>query len=98
MQSKSKIISNFSAKVKKIKSNCKKMTEKIQKIDLRTPLQRERDLHRQRVVKAFRRLRDSVCEGTSNERIMVAIAEEMGCTRQNVRAILLKCGVIKRKK
>ena len=73
------------------------MTKKIYK-DLRTPLQRERARHRQRIVEAFRRLRGSVCEGTSDNRICVAIAEELGCTQQNVRATLLKCGEIKRLK
>lgn len=62
--------------------------------DLRTTCQKERAAHRERAVRIFNRIKEHSVEGTTDNRVMVGVAEEMGCTRQNVRMLLVRAGVI----
>ena len=69
-----------------------------EKIDFRPRRQIEEERHRKAVSARFLELREKTVEGTSDYRIMVVMAEEMGCTAQNVRNLLLKDGTIKVKR
>lgn len=64
------------------------------KLDFRPRRKIEEELHRKAVSKRFLELRDKAVEGTSDWRIMMVMAEEMGCTTNNVRHLLLKSGTI----
>lgn len=64
------------------------------KIDIRPPRQVAEERHRNAVRARFLELKGTTVEGTSDWRIMVVMAEEMGCTTQNIRNLLLKTGTI----
>lgn len=68
------------------------------KLDFRPRRKIEEELHRKAVSKRFLELREKSVEGTSDWRIMMVMAEEMGCTTNNVRHLLLKDGTIKVKR
>lgn len=62
--------------------------------DFRTPLQKQQDERRKNIIAMFADCRAKAVEGTSDSRIMLAISQHIGCTPQNVRACLVKAGVI----
>ena len=68
--------------------------------DFRTPLQKQQDERRKNILAMFEDFRKKATSDVSDSRIMAVIAQHVGCTPQNIRAILVKAGVIvsKRKK
>lgn len=62
--------------------------------DFRTPLQRQQDERRRNIIAMYADYRAKAPEGTSDNRVMMAIAQMVGCTQQNVRACLVKAQVI----
>ena len=73
------------------------MEEKKEKIDFRSPLRIKQERRRKEIVSTFLDYKESASDGSSDSRIMDAVAKKVGCTPQNVRAILLKQGVYKPK-
>ena len=73
------------------------MEEKKEKIDFRSPLRIEQERRRNEIVSTFLDYKEAASDGSSDSRIMDAVAKKVGCTTQNVRAILLKQGVYKPK-
>lgn len=66
--------------------------------DFRTPLQKQQDERKNNILAMFSDCRSKAAKEVSNNRIMTVIAQRVGCTPQNVRAILVKEGVIKTKR
>jgi len=62
--------------------------------DFRTPLQKQQDERKKRMISMFADFRAKAPADTSDNRIMMAIAMQVGCTPQNVRACLVKAKVI----
>ena len=73
------------------------MEEKKEKIDFRSPLKIEQEKRKKEIVSTFLDYKEAALEGSSDCRIMDAVAKKVGCTMQNVRVILLKQGVYKPK-
>lgn len=69
----------------------KKMKQKI--YDLRTERQKAVDVRRANILRRFKDLRNNVSENTSNNRIMVALAEEFGGTPQSMYYYIKKAGL-----
>lgn len=66
--------------------------------DFRTPRQKAIAARREEAASIFAWLKENSVEGTTDNRIMYGVAEQMGCTRQNVRVLLISAGVIKPRK
>lgn len=66
--------------------------------DFRTPLQKQRDERKKNIVAMYADFRAKATAGTSDYRIMTAIASHIGCTPANVRVVLLKAGVYSSKR
>lgn len=66
--------------------------------DFRTPLQKQQDERKKNIIAMFADFRAKAPAGTSDSRIMLAVSQNVGCTQQNVRCILIKAGVIKPKR
>lgn len=62
--------------------------------DFRTPLQRQQDERRKNIIAMFADYRAKAPKETSDNRIMMVVAQNVGCTQQNVRACLIKAHVI----
>lgn len=62
--------------------------------DFRTPLQKQQDERRKNIIAMFADFRAKAPKETSDNRIMMAVSVRVGCTQQNVRACLIKAGVI----
>lgn len=62
--------------------------------DFRTPFQKQQDERRQNIISMFVEFRTKANARTSDYRIMSVIAQQIGCTPQNVRATLLNANVI----
>lgn len=92
-------LQNSFAKINKIIENTNKMGENFN-YDFRTPLQKQQDERRKNILAMFEDFRKKAASDVSDSRIMAVIAQHVGCTPQNIRAILVKAGVIvsKRKK
>lgn len=72
------------------------MDEKIN-YDFRTPLQKQQEERRRCIIAMFADFRAKTTAATSDYRIMVVVAQKVGCTPQNVRATLIRANVIKPK-
>lgn len=66
--------------------------------DFRTPLQKQQDERRKNIIAMYEDCRAKAAANVSNNRIMLVISQHVGCTPQNVRAVLVKAGVIKVKR
>lgn len=66
--------------------------------DFRTPLQKQNDERRKRIASMFVDYRKKADANVSNNRIMTVIAKELDCTTQNIRNILMKEGLIIKRK
>lgn len=66
--------------------------------DFRTPLQKQQDERRRNIIAMFADFRAKATADTSDNRIMLAISQHVGCTPQNVRACLIKANVIRPKR
>lgn len=62
--------------------------------DFRTPLQKQQDERRKNIISMFADFRAKAPAETSDNRIMMAVSMQVGCTQQNVRACLVKAGII----
>lgn len=62
--------------------------------DFRTPLQKERAERQKNIIAMFTDFRAKAPSDTSDSRIMLAVSQQVGCTQQNVRVILMNAGVI----
>lgn len=65
--------------------------------DFRTPLQKQQDERKRNIVAMYADFRAKAGTDVSNNRIMTVIAQKVGCTTQNVRAVLVKVGKLKPK-
>ena len=67
--------------------------------DFRTPLQKQQDERKKKnIIAMFADFRAKAPAETSDSRIMLAVSQQVGCTQQNVRVILIKAGLITPKK
>lgn len=75
------------------------MTKKMKQknYDLRTALQKAADLRRANILARFKEIRSNVSAETSNNRIMVVLSDEFGCTPQNVYYYIKKAGLMEYK-
>lgn len=69
-----------------------------EKIDLRTPLEKQQEERRKNIVKMFLDMKARAIVGTSDSRLMQAVSMKVGCTQQNVRYILIREGVLQPRK
>lgn len=72
--------------------------ENLNTFDFRTDFQKRRDERRKRVVSLFKDYRMKAIPGVSNTAIMRVVANDMCCSLQNVRVMLINEGIIKPKK
>ena len=66
--------------------------------DFRTPLQKQQDERKRNIIAMYADCRAKAGAGVSDNRIMTVIAQQVGCTPQNVRAILVKAGRLRPKR
>lgn len=66
--------------------------------DFRTPLQKRQEERRRSIIAMFADFRAKATAETSDYRIMTVVAQQVGCTPQNVRATLLRANIIKPKR
>lgn len=71
------------------------MAEKNEKIDFRNPRVKEAEERRKQIVALYLDYKSKAVEGSSDYRIMEAVAHKVGCTQQNVRVQLINAGVYK---
>lgn len=62
----------------------------ISKIDLRTPLQKERDERNQKIFKEYNEMKEMLPKDTSKLSIWRVIAEKYNMQPQGIRTIILK--------
>lgn len=69
--------------------------ENLNTFDFRTEFQKRRDERRKKVVALFKDYRMKAMPGVSNTAVMRVVADDMRCSMQNVRVMLINEGIIK---